>query len=162
MDGKKLVKIADMKVGKAPEVIASYGIGSCVVIGLYDPIKKIGGLLHFVLPEYRRRGNSPKNPLRYGNLSVKLFIEKLEEAGGDRRRMVAKIAGGALMFPELVKNPENAIGKRNVEIAKRELKEANIRIVGEDTGDEYGRSIEFFLQSGKMRIRSYKGVEREL
>jgi len=162
MEEKKLVKIADMQVGKSPQIIASYGIGSCVVISLYDPLKKIGGMLHFVLPEYNRKGNSPKNPLRYGNISIKLFIQRLEEAGGDKKRMVAKVAGGALMFPMLIKNPETAIGKRNVEVAKQELENARIQIVGEDTGGEYGRSIELFLQSGKLKIRSYKGIEKEL
>jgi len=162
MDGRKLVKIADMKMGKSPEIIVSYGVGSCVVVALYDPLKKVGGLLHFVLPEYKRRANTPKNPLRYGNISIKLLIQKLEEMGGDKKRLVAKIAGGALMFPMLIKNPEDAIGKRNVDMAKQELRDARIRIIGEDTGGEYGRSIEFFLQTGTVKIRSYKGIEKEL
>jgi len=162
MEERKLVKIADMKIGKSPEIIASYGIGSCIVVSLFDPLKKIGGLLHFVIPEYNRKGNSPKNPLRYGNIAIKLFIQEVEKIGGDRGRLVAKIAGGSVMFPGLIKNPEDAIGKRNVYIAKEELKNAHIKIEGEDTGGDYGRSIEFLLETGKILVRSYKGIEKEL
>ena len=159
--GKELVRIADMKIGKSPTVMVTYGVGSCVVIGIVDTEKKIGGLLHFVLPEYSGK-KPPKNPFRYGDISMKQMIKKLIEQGADKNKMVAKIAGGSLMFPDLLKNPDGSIGKRNIDIAKKILKEEGIKIGGEDTGGDYGRSIEFDIESGVMKIHSYKGGDKEI
>jgi len=156
------VRIADMKIGKSPDIMVSYGIGSCVVVSIFDRKKKIGGVLHFVLPEYKGSSRIVKNPYRYGAIGIKLMIKKLVAEGASKDNLVAKIAGGSVMFPGLLKNPGNAIGKRNIEIARKVLSNEKIKIEGEDTGGDYGRSVEFDLDTGILRIRSYKGGERSI
>jgi len=155
---KKIVRIADMAVGKAPEVISTYGLGSCVAVILYDPDKKQGGVLHFVLPERMRKNT--ENPLRYGEDGVRILIREMERMGSKKGNLRAKIVGGSTMFASFIKNPEEAIGKRNVRKAREILEKEGIRIVAEDTGGDYGRSLDFYLNDGRVVVKSYARGEK--
>ena len=154
---KLFVKIGEMKFGRSPDVLATMGLGSCVGVAIYDERKKVGALLHFLLPE-NVRGDS--NLFKFGDTGIRETIRVLEGIGANRGILKAKIVGGALMFAQLLKNPENAIGKRNIEMAKKVLKEEGIKLVSDDTGGDYGRSMEFYLDSGEVKVSSYKMGEK--
>ena len=154
---KLFVKVGDMKAAKDSSLLITLGLGSCVAVTIYEPEKKIGALLHFLLPEGDRNGSSP---FKYGDKGIEMMVKALENLGAQRNKMVAKLFGGALMFAQLIRTPENSIGVRNLKKAREVLNRLNIPIVGEDTNGDYGRSIEFNLKDGSVRVSSYKaGVE---
>ncbi|ALM75342.1 chemotaxis protein CheD [Thermococcus barophilus] len=145
------VGIGDYAVAKNNGIISTYGLGSCVGITLYDRTKKVGGLLHALLPEaehYGRRGNLAK----YVDTGLQLLVRDMVKLGALQRRLEAKIFGGAQMFGH-IKTEQLMIGKRNVEVARRELRKMGIRIVAEDTGGRGGRTIYFDVSTGKVRMR---------
>ncbi|WP_048056190.1 chemotaxis protein CheD [Pyrococcus sp. ST04] len=149
------VGIGDYAVGKGRGIISTYGLGSCVGITLYDRVTKVGGLLHALLPEASRYG-SRGNPAKYVDTGLQLLLRDLLKLGASKIRLEAKLFGGAHMF-ENVKSQDLMIGKRNVEVAKRELKKLGIRLVAEDTGGKGGRTIYLDLSTGKVRMRKVSG-----
>ena len=145
------VGIGDYAAGKKTGTISTYGLGSCVGITLYDRINKVGGLLHALLPEAAYYGNKG-NPAKYVDTGLRLLIRDIQKLGGSPRRAEAKLFGGAHMFSN-VSTEKLMIGKRNVEVAKAELKKLGIRIVAEDTGGKGGRTIYLDLSTGRVRMR---------
>lgn len=153
------VGMADLKLCKAPDAITTLGLGSCVGIAIRDPMTKIGGLAHIMLPDstqFANNGNIPK----FADTGVKELVRIVVAAGASRTRLVAKIAGGAQMFAFQSKNDLTAIGQRNVDAVKKVLKELNIPILASDTGLNFGRTVEFFPETGDYVIKAVgKGVK---
>ena len=146
------VRMAEFYIGKTPEIITTVGLGSCVGITIYDPKTKIGGLIHIMLPENKKGMKKAK----YADTGIPLMIKKMEEYGARRSKFIAKIAGGAHMFNIESENSSIKIGKRNIKKVKKILKENKIKIKGEDTGENYGRTMKFFTETGEVMISSYK------
>ncbi|MDD5667218.1 MAG: chemotaxis protein CheD [Actinomycetota bacterium] len=164
------VGVAEYFVTHDPHVLASFGLGSCVGVALYDQKRKIGGLAHIMLPDsssMSRKGN----PGKFADTAIEAMVSEMERLGSKRTDIRARIAGGACMFtiPGAV-NPRNVpgpclgmqIGERNVEAAKAVLKEMGIQLVDEDTGGNYGRTMRFDVSSGSVTINSIKHGVREL
>ena len=148
---KQNVGIGEYRVARPPAVLVSLGLGSCVGVALYDPERKVGGLAHIMLPSSNGAGGIT-NPGKYADEAIRRMLEEMLRLGASRSRIVAKIAGGATMF----KNCQNSIGERNVESVREVLRREGIRIVAEDTGKNYGRSIEFDVETGLLQVRSFK------
>ncbi|WP_233487016.1 MULTISPECIES: chemotaxis protein CheD [unclassified Halanaerobium] len=148
---KIIVKMADYAVGEQGLLLATLGLGSCVGIALYDSFRKIGGLIHIMLPE----NPGQKKIVKYADTGIPFLISELEDMGASKRRMTAKIVGGAGMFKFEGGDPVMQIGRRNVEAVKNILKEENIKIIGEDVGKDYGRSMYFYLDDGKVEVKSF-------
>ena len=147
------VGMADLKVCKAPEGLTTLGLGSCVGIALRDPVTKVGGLAHIMLPDSTKiKQNS--NIYKFADTGIPELVKKLEAAGCSRSRMEAKIAGGPQMFSFQNKNELLGIGQRNVEATKAALKALNIPIKAEDTGANYGRTVTFDPATGDYEIKS--------
>ncbi len=145
------VGIGDYAVAKKTGVISTYGLGSCVGITLYDRLTKVGGLLHALLPESALYGNRG-NPAKYVDTGLELLIKDMMKLGASPRRLEAKLFGGAHMFSN-VRSENLQIGKRNVEVAKRELRKRGIKIVAEDTGGRGGRTIYLDVSTGRVKMR---------
>ncbi|BAD84828.1 chemotaxis protein cheD [Thermococcus kodakarensis KOD1] len=145
------VGIGDYAVAKKTGIISTYGLGSCVGITLYDRLNRVGGLLHALLPESARYGGRG-NPAKYVDTGLELLIKDMMKLGASPRRLEAKLFGGAHMFTN-VSNENLMVGKKNVEVAKRELKKRGIRLVAEDTGGKGGRTIYLDVSTGKVRMR---------
>lgn len=153
------VGMADLKLCKAPDAITTLGLGSCVGIAIRDPITKIGGLAHIMLPDSTQFANNSNIP-KFADTGVKELVRIVVAAGASRTRLVAKIAGGAQMFAFQSKNDLTAIGQRNVDAVKKVLKELNIPILASDTGLNFGRTVEFFPETGDYVIKAVgKGVK---
>jgi len=155
---KILVKTGQYKVADNSHTLITHGLGSCVVLTLYDEEKKIGGMLHYILPE------NPDNmkKAKYADTGIELMLRKMKEYGASSSRLKAKLAGGAVMFGSLLKDVENSIGNRNVRMAREILNGFGITITGEDVGGDYGRSVTFILSTGMVRINSYAKGEKTL
>lgn len=164
------VGVAEYFVTHNPHVLASYGLGSCVGVALYDAKRKIGGLAHIMLPDSKAISR-PGKPGRYADTAIRTMVEEMERLGSRRRDIKAKMAGGACMFTiPGATNPKNVpgpaigmqIGERNIEAAKKALRELNISLVAEDTGGSHGRTLRFDVSNGRVMISSIKHGTKEL
>lgn len=147
------VGMADLKICPYPNSITTLGLGSCVGIALYDPIKKVGGLAHIMLPDSTKIRNN-ENKAKFADTGIEELIRQMEAAGASRSRFVAKIAGGAQMFAFNSQSDMVRIGLRNIEASKSKLQELGIPLLAEDTGENYGRTIEFYTETGDLLIKS--------
>lgn len=147
------VGMADLKTGRAPDTITTLGLGSCIGIALWDSTTKIGGLAHVMLPDSTRiRNNS--NVAKFADTGITELVRQMEKLGVSRRRMVAKIAGGARMFEVSGKTSVGNIGEKNALASKAKLRELGIRLVAEDTGLNYGRTVELDCNTGDYIIKA--------
>ena len=147
------VGMADLNTCTIPDSITTLGLGSCVGIVLYDPISKVAGLVHVMLPDSTKIKNN-SNKAKFADTGIETLIEDMKKKGANRNSLVAKIAGGAQMFAFSSNNDMLRVGERNIEATKQKLKELRIRILAEDTGYNYGRTIEFYTETGELLIKS--------
>ncbi|HKL99086.1 MAG TPA: chemotaxis protein CheD [Mobilitalea sp.] len=147
------VGMADLNVCVSPDVITTLGLGSCVGIALYDPGTKISGLVHIMLPDSTKIMNN-LNKAKFADTGIDELIKAMLKLGANRRAFVAKIAGGAQMFAFTNNNDMMRIGERNIEATKMKLSQLAIPILAEETGANYGRTIEFHPETGALHIRS--------
>lgn len=151
----ELIKVgmADLKICKSPDGVTTLGLGSCVGVAVRDPQTGIGGLAHVMLPDSGAVRNNA-NVAKFADTGVVELIKQMENAGAVKRRMVAKIAGGAQMFALQSKTELLRVGERNVEAVKAKLGELGIPILAEDTGANFGRTVEFFPETGDYVIKA--------
>lgn len=136
-------------------VLVTLGLGSCVAIMLHDPERGAGAMAHVLLPSISL-ARDVTNRAKFPETAVPLLIERLAALGGgvDPRRLVAKLAGGASMFSQLVTPGTIQMGERNLLAARNALRAAAIPILREAVGGERGRSVRFHVQDGRAEIRS--------
>lgn len=147
------VGMADLNTCTIPDAITTLGLGSCVGIVLYDPISKVAGLVHVMLPDSTKIKNN-SNKAKFVDTGIETLIDDMKRKGANRNSLVAKIAGGAQMFAFSSNSDMLRVGERNIEATKQKLNELRIRILAEDTGYNYGRTIEFYTETGKLLIKS--------
>jgi chemotaxis protein CheD len=147
------VGMADLNACKCPDALTTLGLGSCVGISLYDPITKVGGMAHIMLPDSTKIRKN-ENEAKFADTGIDALIKKMISLGARQSSLVAKIAGGAQMFAFSSNNDMLRIGDRNVEATKLKLGQLGIRILAEDTGLSYGRTIEFYTETGDLIVKS--------
>ena len=147
------VGMADLKIAKAPDSLTTLGLGSCIGLTLYDPVAKIGGVVHYMLPDSTKLKNNT-NIAKFGDTGIKELHRLMIQAGANPRRLVAKIAGGAKMFEVSGLSSVGNVGERNAEQAKIELRELRIPLVAEDTGLNYGRTVVLDCENGDYIIKA--------
>lgn len=148
------VGMADLKTCVSPNGVTTLGLGSCVGIALRDPVTKVGGLAHVMLPDSTQIRNSQQNIAKFADTGIEELVRQMERLGAKRSRIVAKIAGGATMFTFQGKSDMVQVGDRNVEASKLKLKKLNIPILAQDTGANYGRTVTFYPETGDFHIRA--------
>ena len=146
------IKMAEYTVAKPPNVLVTLGLGSCIGLALYDKYSKVSGLIHFMLPA----SNGKKNTAKYADTGIPFLIEEMVKNGAKKRNIVAKLVGGAKMFSFGEENSVMNIGKRNSQAAKEILKAEGIKIVAEDIGEDFGRTMRFYSETGDVLVTSYK------
>lgn len=147
-----VVGIADLKVCKKPEVLITYALGSCIGICLYDKISNVSGLSHIMLPNSTEVMNGDKNVMKFADTAIVELIRQMQMLGANKSGLTAKIAGGALMFQTTIEKFN--IGARNEASVRKVLGELRIPIIAADTGANYGRTLLFHSEDGKMEIRA--------
>ena len=155
------VGMADYKVGRAPDTLISYGLGSCIGISLYDPQTKIGGLLHIMLPD-SNQSRANENRAKFADTGIPDMLEELIRMGAARSRLVAKLAGGSQMFAFANASDIMRVGLRNASASKEILKKLSIPIVGEDTGGNYGRTVQIDLSTGVYKVKTIDKGDKEI
>lgn len=160
MNKDTVVSISDMKIVKIPDRLVTYALGSCVGICLIDSMAQVAGMLHVLLPT--NNTNDKSNLFKYADTGIIEMIRQMERMGALRIRMTAKIAGGAKMFE--IRNTANGtdIGNRNVTATKEALKKLNIKLIAEDTGSNYGRTITFDSSNGSLEIKTFSNNSKTI
>lgn len=155
------VGMADLKIAKDPDVLTTLGLGSCVGIALYDPMTKIGGLAHIMLPDSTQIKNN-ENKAKFADTALDVLLQEMQNVGARKTRLIAKIAGGAHMFEFKNMNDMMCIGARNVAAVLQALEQKNIPVIAQDTGENYGRTIELETQNGILRVKTIGHGIREI
>ena len=169
--------MGDVALIERPHNLITFGVGSCLVITLYDPKRQIGALAHTMLPSSPTQNTEHETHLpgslssatasaqqaclvaeqvstkvkdtKYIDVAIDEVLERMESKGARRKDLEAKLIGGANMFPSFDSN----IGKDNISSAKDKLQREGIRIVGECVGGSQGRSVEFSPTSGVVTVK---------
>ncbi len=151
----KVIKVgmADLNICKSPDIITTIGLGSCIGLTFYDPVTKVGGLVHYMLPDSTQMRNN-SNIAKFADTGIEELLRRVLGAGANRNRLVAKIAGGAKMFQVSGGSNVGNIGERNALAAKAKLRELRIRLAAEDTGLNYGRTVELHCETGDFYIKA--------
>ncbi|MFH1791757.1 MAG: chemotaxis protein CheD [Candidatus Omnitrophota bacterium] len=157
------VGMAQLAVAKYPDNLETQALGSCVGVALYDPYIRVGGILHAMLPAMsyataKSRGNTAK----FVDTAIDELLGKMVEHGASKEHIKAKIAGGANMFPDISRGKEGHIGMRNVDAAKARLLKLGIKVIAEETGGSFGRTIILDSATGKLRVRTLTYGEKEI
>lgn len=147
------IGVAEHKIAQSPDKLVTLGLGSCIGLVLYDPVVKIGGLVHIMLPTASMR-TTVTNRFKFADTAVTDMLDLLVKAGASRPRLRAKFAGGAHMFKTSGTVDIMNVGQRNIAMCHKMLEENRIKIDGEDTGGNSGRSIEFCCESCQLSIRT--------
>ncbi|RUS46352.1 chemotaxis protein CheD [Cohnella sp. AR92] len=164
MTEDNLIKVgmADLNVASGGAVLKTTGLGSCVGLTLFDPDRTVAGMAHIMLPSSEIAREGQLNIAKYADTAIPELLRRLLELGANKRRLVAKLAGGAQMFAFAGGGDSMRIGPRNVESTKLALGSMGIPIVAEDTGGNFGRTVELNSQSGIFVIRSVQHGVKEI
>jgi chemotaxis protein CheD len=150
---ERIVKVAEWAAERGDTVIVTLGLGSCVAIMLHDARAGAGAMAHILLPS-KSLARDTANPAKFPETAVPLLVERLVALGAESRRLVAKLAGGASMFAQLMTPSSVQMGERNIVAARDVLRRAGIPLVGESVGGGAGRSVRFYVGDGRVEIRS--------
>lgn len=148
LEGRPLIHLASgcVYVSDKPVVVRTL-LGSCVSACLHDPVARIGGLNHFLLPD--QAGDS--NSARYGFEAMELLIDECQRLGAIRSRLVARVFGGGHMLA--VSPCSKSVSQKNIEFIRVFLAAANIPTVAEDLGGNFAREIYYFPDTGRTLLR---------
>lgn len=158
---KIIVSVADMKVSKNPhDTLITYSLGSCIGVAIYDPFVKVGGLLHFMLPDSRIDPQKAlKNPWTFADTGIPSLFKEAYMLGAGKQRIKVKVAGGSQIM-------DNCgffnIGKKNYIAIKNIFRANGILVSAEDVGGSGNRTLSIELSSGKVFLKTSRGEVREL
>jgi len=144
--------VADMVVSNDPSAeLVSYSLGSCLGITVYDPARKVGGLLHVMLPDSSIDPvKAAASPFMFVDTGVPRLFQAVCSLGGERGRLVTRVAGGAQLLDE---NGVFNIGERNYRALAAELARSGHAIHGQDVGGISSRTLRLDLASGQVTVR---------
>jgi chemotaxis protein CheD len=156
---RHVIVVGDMKTGRKGDELVTHALGSCLGLTVYDPIVKVGGMLHAMLPLSKiNPEKAAANPAMFVDTGVPLLFKKIYRMGGEKRRLVVKAAG---CCASLDPNEMFNIGKRNYMVLKKLLWKNGVLIKAEDVGGKKSRTVRFHLDSGRVIISSM-GKQTEL
>ena len=156
-----VVGISDLKVSSNPaESLITYALGSCIAVAVYDPAAKVGGLLHYMLPDSTLDAAKAKEtPGMFADTGIPLLFKSCYKMGADKKRMVVKVAGGASILDE---SNFFRIGQKNIMAMRKLFWSNNVLIDAEDTGKNFNRTVRIDLGTGKFYIKRAGGQMEEL
>ena len=159
----KIIKegMADLNICKSPDGITTLGLGSCVGVALRDPVTKIGGLLHAMLPDSTVIKNNTCVE-KFVDSGLDELVKRMVRAGANKARLEAKLAGGAQMFAFQRNSDLVKVGERNAEAARKKLRAMHIRLLAEDTGLNYGRTVIYYPETGIYVIKAVGKPEKSI
>lgn len=144
---------AALFANKEPHLVTTI-LGSCVAVCLYDPVLRVGGINHFMLPLWNGQGlASPK----YGNIAIEKLVDKMLSMGCNKNNIQAKVFGGGEVIETSI--TQFNIGTRNIKLAYEALEELKIPILGQSVGGKLGRKILYNTETGEVK---QKFIQKQL
>ena len=154
--------LGEIQVSNDPNhVLSCLGLGSCIGISAYDPVAKVGAMVHVVLP-HCNDPEAEKVPTKYANTALPVMLKEMEKKGALKSRIILKMAGGAKIISTIPAKSLLDIGERNCEAIKAALEENKFQVKAEDLRGTLGRSMWLYIESGITRVRTTSSPIREL
>lgn len=159
--GDLIVGISDIKISNAPnDVIITYALGSCIGISVYDPVARVGGLLHYMLPDSTLDEKKAKdNPAMFADTGIPSLFKACYSLGAEKRRMIVKAAGGASILDD---TNFFRIGQKNIMAMRKIFWKNNVMIASEDIGANHNRTVRLDMATGKTFVRTSGGEMKEI
>ncbi len=156
----QIVSISDFKVSDQDgDSLITYSLGSCIGMAVFDPVRKIGGMIHYMLPASKiSPDKAEKNPAMFADTGVPMLLNQLLHMGAQKGRLLIKVAGGAQLMDD---NKVFNIGERNFLMLRKILWANNLLIKGQDVGGAKARTLKLEIATGRVTVRS-AGTEVEL
>ncbi|HET9465213.1 MAG TPA: chemotaxis protein CheD [Gemmatimonadales bacterium] len=146
-----LVRVADMRSGRADDTLVTVGLGSCIAIMLYDAEAKVGGMAHVLLPT-PALSRKDSNPAKFPQTAVPRLIELMVADGAKPQRITARLAGGASMFSALAPPGTIQMGERNLVAARQVLNSHGVPLIAEAVGGDFGRTVRLRVCDGRVEV----------
>jgi chemotaxis protein CheD len=151
--GEIIVRVADLRAGSNDDVLVTIGLGSCVAVMLHDPVARVGGLAHVLLPS-PALGRKDDSAAKFPQTAVPKLLELMTQLGANTRRVSARLAGGASMFAALAAPGTIQMGERNTVACRQVLIQLGVPIAGQATGGDYGRTVKLWVADGRVEVSS--------
>ncbi|MFH1674160.1 MAG: chemotaxis protein CheD [Pseudomonadota bacterium] len=141
-----------MKVSNDPdEVLTTYSLGSCIGIAVYDPVVKVGGILHYMLPDSSLdKRKAQERPFMFANTGIPMLFKSCFKLGAKKNRMIVKVAGGSQLMD---RSAFFNIGKRNYAALRKLFWRNNVIIEGEDIGGNFNRTMSLNIGTGTVTLK---------
>ena len=148
-----VVDIADLAVASDPtETLITYSLGSCIGVVLWDPVVKVGGMLHYMLPDSQLSPDKARaNPAMFCDTGIPRLFRAAYELGATKNRMVVKVAGGSQLLDD---NGTFNIGKRNYLALRKIFWKNGVMIKAENVGGSISRTLTLTIATGVVTIKS--------
>lgn len=148
------VGIGDIKIARSPNLLVARGLGSCIAASMYDPLLRLGGMAHILLPESAIFERT-ENPYKFANMAIPALVTALCRESGNPKRFEVKLAGGARMFSFSSSRKERDIGAQNVERIARILEDMGLLVAAQDLGGRRGRTVSLHTNTGALVVRVF-------
>jgi len=157
-----VVGMGEIAISKEPSsVLTCLGLGSCIALCAYDPVARVGGMVHVVLPEANTT-NAENSPAKYADTAVPHLIEEMAKHNAIKTRLIVKIAGGAQMSLSTGLLSAFKTGERNAEVVLATLARERIAVAGIDVGGNKGRTVQLYPATGRVTTRTAGELPKEL
>ena len=142
-----------MQVTNDPEAtLITYSLGSCIGVAIYDPLARVGGLLHYMLPDSTLDPEKAKmRPWMFADTGIPLFFKEAYKLGAEKKRIKVKVAGGSQILDT---SGFFNIGKRNYTALRKIFWTNEVLIQAEDVGGSVNRTVSMEISSGKVWIKT--------
>lgn len=156
-----VVGISDLKVSDRPDdVLVTYALGSCIAVAVYDPVAKVGGLLHYMLPDSTLDPERARqNPAMFADTGIPVLFKSCYKLGAEKRRIVVRAAGGASILDD---TNFFRIGQKNIMAMRKIFWKNNVMVESEDTGGNFNRTVRLSLSNGKTYVKTSGGAIKEI
>ncbi|HHZ19908.1 MAG TPA: chemotaxis protein CheD [Firmicutes bacterium] len=148
------VGMSELKTATPKDVLMALGLGSCVGVCMYDPLIKLGGMAHIMLPD-SSQARELSNPGKFADTAIPALLELMEKNGALRRRLIVKIVGGAQMFSISGNDPRLNIGSRNVTAVEEALAKYGLKIAARSVGGNLGKTITLDTETGIVNVKTF-------
>ncbi len=152
MSGRELVvRVAELRSGRADDTLVTVGLGSCIAIMLHDAEAKVGGMAHVLLPT-PVLSRKDSNPAKFPQTAIPRLIELMVADGAKPQRITARLAGGASMFTALAPPGTIQMGERNLVAARQVLNTHGVPLIAEAVGGDFGRTVRLRVCDGRVEV----------
>jgi len=140
VNGETIVRVADMRTGTGDDILVTIGLGSCVAILLHDPVARVGGLAHVLLPS-PALSRQDANPAKFPQTAIPRLLELMGQQGAKVRMFASLAAPGTIQM-----------GERNLVACRQTLHQQGVALTGQATGGDYGRTVRLWVMDGRVEV----------